>query len=164
MVCYAQRGVFYVKKSEHLDRRNHHRRLGDRVRLVPFNIGPSFSVTVGAPVMMLYCLRRGDPGFFASFLWVSLPHPDRDGLHFDALARVHRVLHRFRFHRFGRPVHAESPTSNRDQNQKALVWQVTLGTIVGTVGHYFWHTIAGYYFWGSYAPEEDGAHGSTPSS
>ena len=36
--------------------------------LVPFNIGPSFSVTVGAPVMMLYCLRRGlIPGFFASF-------------------------------------------------------------------------------------------------
>ena len=38
--------------------------------LIPFNIGPSFSVTVGAPVMMLYCLRRGlVPGFFASFLW-----------------------------------------------------------------------------------------------
>ena len=82
--------------------------------LIPFNIGPSFSVTVGAPVMMLYCLRRGlVPGFFASFPVGRAAHPDRNSLYPDAVARIHRVLHRLRFHRLGRSVHAESPTSDR---------------------------------------------------
>ena len=102
------------KKSEHLDRRNHHRRLGDRVVLGSFQYRPEFFRDGGsAGDDALLPAPRPDPRLLRQFPVGCAAHPDRDGLHFDAAARIHRVLHRFRFHRFGRPVHAESPTSNR---------------------------------------------------
>ena len=122
--------------------------------LVPFNIGPSFSVTVGAPVMMLYCLRRGlIPGFFASFLWGVLHILIGTAYILTPLQGFIEYFIAFGFTGLAGLYTQKVQQAIADQNQKALVWQVTLGTIVGTVGRYFWHTIAGYYFWGSYAPE-----------
>jgi len=57
---------FYVKKSEHLDRGNDHRRFGDRVVPHPFQYRPEFFRNGGSAG---YDGRGLVPGFFASFLW-----------------------------------------------------------------------------------------------
>ena len=44
--------------------------LATALSFVPLEIGPSFTITVGQPVLVLYALRRGvGPGIVASFLW-----------------------------------------------------------------------------------------------
>ena len=107
--------------------------------LVPFNIGPSFSVTVGAPVMMLYCLRRGlIPGFFASFLWGVLHTLIGTAYILTPLQGFIEYFIAFGFTGLAGLYTQKVQQAIADQNHKALVWQVTLGTIVGTVGRYFW--------------------------
>ena len=104
--------------------------------------------------MMLYCLRRGlIPGFFASFLWGVLHTLIGTAYILTPLQGFIEYFIAFGFTGLAGLYTQKVQQAIADQNQKALVWQVTLGTIVGTVGRYFWHTIAGYYFWGSYAPE-----------
>lgn len=121
---------------------------------IPFQIGPSFSITVGAPVMVLYCLRRGFvPGVVASFLWGVL----------HILVGTADILTPFQgfleyFVAFGFTGFAglwAKPTREAIENHdsKRAILLITVASVVGTVARYFWHTIAGYYFWGQYAPE-----------
>ena len=44
--------------------------LATALSFIPLEIGPSFTITVGQPVLILFALRRGlVPGLAASFLW-----------------------------------------------------------------------------------------------
>ena len=123
--------------------------------LIPFNIGPSFSVTVGAPVMILYCLApRSGSRFLRQFSCGVVLHILIGTAYIlTPLQGFIEYFIAFGFTGLAGLFTPKVQQATADQNKKALVWQVILGTIVGTVGRYFWHTIAGYYFWGSYAPE-----------
>lgn len=122
--------------------------------LIPFNIGPSFSVTVGAPVMILYCLRRGLlPGFFASFLWGVLHILIGTAYILTPLQGFIEYFIAFGFTGLAGLFTPQVQAVFTEKNIKKMYWFVFVGTVVGTIARYFWHTIAGYYFWGMYAPE-----------
>lgn len=121
---------------------------------VPFKIGPSFSVTVGAPVIVLYCLRRGlVPGLIASFLWGILHIFVGNASILTPLQGFIEYFIAFGFTGFAglwaKPV--QESVEKRDWKRSSIL--IGVATVVGTIARYFWHTIAGYYFWGQYAPE-----------
>lgn len=128
--------------------------LATALSFIPLEIGPSFTITVGQPVLILYALRRGFvPGMVASFLW-GIMHI------FVANADILTPLQGFieYFVAFGFSGLAglwSVKTKNSIEASDAFHARlyITLASIIGTFGRFFWHTIAGYYFWGQYAPE-----------
>lgn len=128
--------------------------LATALSFVPLEIGPSFTITVGQPVLILYALRRGlVPGLVASFLWgimhifvgnASILHPLQGFIEY--------------FLAFGFSGLAglwATQTQDALKNGAALRTSllIVLSSVVGTFARFFWHMIAGYYFWGQYAPE-----------
>ena len=104
--------------------------------------------------MLLYCLRLGlVPGFYTSFLWGMLHILIGTAYILTPLQGFIEYFIAFGFTGLAGLFTPKVQQAISNQNQKMLLWNVFIGTVVGTVGRYFWHTIAGYYFWGSYAPE-----------
>lgn len=122
---------------------------------IPLQIGPSFAITVGAPVMVLYCLRRGlVPGLLASFLWGILHIFVGNATILTPLQGFIEYFVAFGFTGFAGLWAKPVQESINAHDWKKSTGYIILATIVGTIARYFWHTIAGYYFWGQYAPEE----------
>ena len=131
--------------------------------LIPFNIGPSFSVTVGAPVMMLYCLRRGlVPGFFASFLWGVLHILIGTAYILTPLQGFIEYFIAFGFTGLAGLFTPKVQQAISNQNQKMLLWNVFIalssGLSAAISGTRSPATISG-----DPTRLKAGAHGSTPS-
>ncbi|QIK52451.1 energy-coupled thiamine transporter ThiT [Jeotgalibaca porci] len=128
--------------------------LATALSFIPLEIGPSFTITVGQPVLILFALRRGlVPGLAASFLWGIMHIFVANAYILTPLQGFIEYFVAFGFSGFA-GLWANSLQSNADEGNKARVRVlIVVGSIVGTAARFFWHTIAGYYFWGEYAPE-----------
>lgn len=128
--------------------------LATALSFVPLQIGPSFSITVGGPVMVLYSLRRGFvPGTIACFLWGILHIPMGNA---DILSPVQGFLEYFIAFGFTGVAGLWATVTQKavkDEKQGRATFHIIVASIAGNIARYFWHTIAGYYFWGQYAPE-----------
>lgn len=122
--------------------------------LIPTNIGPSFTVSLGMVPLTLYAFRRGFvPAVYAGFLWGILHFVIGNAYILSPLQGFIEYFIAFAFAGFGglfaAKIHSLSQT---DQTVKLNLY-IVLGTFSGTMARFFWHFVAGYYFWGSYAPE-----------
>lgn len=128
--------------------------LATALSFVPLQIGPSLSITVGGPVMILYCLRRGFvPGMVACFLWGILHIPMGNAAILTPLQGFLEYFIAFGFAGVAGLWAKPTQKAVKDGNRHKATVYIILASLAGNVARYFWHTIAGYYFWGQYAPE-----------
>ncbi|MDE1548977.1 energy-coupled thiamine transporter ThiT [Jeotgalibaca caeni] len=129
--------------------------LATALSFVPLQVGPSFSITVGQPVLVLYALRRGwGPGLVASFLWGILHLFVGNADILTPLQGFIEYFVAFTFTGFAGFWANATVTAAQNKQTKRAILYIAIASIVGTVARFFWHTIAGYYFWGQYAPAD----------
>lgn len=126
--------------------------------LIPTNIGPSFTVSLGMVPLMLYAFRRGFiPAVYAGFLWGILHFVIGNAYILSPLQGFIEYFIAFAFAGFGGLFATKIQSISQTDNPVKLNLYIVLGTFFGTMARFFWHFVAGYYFWGSYAPEGTGA-------
>lgn len=128
--------------------------LATALSFVPLEIGPSFTITVGQPVLVLYALRRGvGPGIVASFLWGILHIFIGNADILTAPQAFIEYFVAFAFTGFAGLWATKTQTALTDDRLRNTTLWIILASVIGTFARFFWHTIAGYLFWGQYAPE-----------
>ncbi|WP_277631384.1 energy-coupled thiamine transporter ThiT [Atopococcus tabaci] len=119
--------------------------------LLPTNIGPSLTLSLGMIPLTLYALRRGmTAGFVAGFLWGVLHFLLGNAVIWTFLQGLIEYFIAFSF------AGAAGIVSSRIQvsADKKHVWSwIVAASFLGAGARFFWHFIAGVIFWGSYAPE-----------
>lgn len=128
--------------------------LATALSFVPLEIGPSFTITVGQPVLILYSLRRGlGPGMVASFLWGIMHIFVANADILTPLQGFIEYFVAFGFSGLAGFWAAKTSQSIQSGDKLRSSIYIIISSTVGTIARFFWHTIAGYYFWGQYAPE-----------
>lgn len=128
--------------------------LATALSFVPLEIGPSFTITVGQPVLILYSLRRGlGPGMVASFLWGIMHIFVANADILTPLQGFIEYFVAFGFSGLAGFWAAKTSQSIQTGDKLRSSIYIIISSTVGTIARFFWHTIAGYYFWGQYAPE-----------
>lgn len=128
--------------------------LATALSFVPLEIGPSFTITVGQPVLILYSLRRGlSPGIVASFLWGIMHIFVANADILTPLQGFIEYFVAFGFSGLAGFWAAKTSQSIQSGDKLRSSIYIIISSTVGTIARFFWHTIAGYYFWGQYAPE-----------
>ncbi|MGB3160443.1 energy-coupled thiamine transporter ThiT [Carnobacterium sp.] len=122
--------------------------------MIPTNIGTGFTISLGMIPLVLYSLRRGTTaGLAAGFLWGILHYLTGNVAILSLIQGFIEYFIAFMFAGmaglFSKPVQL----ALKNKTPIKLVYYVTIGAIIGTISRFFWHFVAGYYFWGSYAPE-----------
>ncbi|SFQ23992.1 energy-coupled thiamine transporter ThiT [Desemzia incerta] len=126
--------------------------------LIPTNIGPSFTVSLGMIPLTLYAFRRGlVPAVYAGFLWGILHFVIGNAYILSPLQGFIEYFIAFAFAGFGGLFAKKVQSLSEENRVHQLNLFIVLGTFTGTMARFFWHFVAGYYFWGSYAPEGMGA-------
>ncbi|WP_079710683.1 energy-coupled thiamine transporter ThiT [Paraliobacillus ryukyuensis] len=124
--------------------------------LIPsIRISPSISISFAMVPIFILAFRRGArAGITAGFLWGLLQIFLGDAY---ILTPVQAFIEYFlAFASVGvaglfRPLIKKRFQENRKTS--GLVW-VVVATLVGSLARYFWHFVAGFIFWGEYAPED----------
>lgn len=122
--------------------------------LLPTNIGPSFTVSLGTIPLTLYAFRRGfGPAVFSGFLWGVLHFVIGTAYILSPLQGFVEYFVAFAFAGVAGLFAARVQQALREESGfKGTAW-IIAGTFAGTMARFFWHFVAGYYYWGSYAPE-----------
>lgn len=119
---------------------------------LPTNIGSSFTLSLGQIPLTIFALRRGlKPGLMAGFIW-GIIHFPLGQIYFLSVPQVLiEYLLAFLFAGFAglyaKPLQQAIASSNRGKAIQAII----LGSLVGALARFFWHFVAGWIFWGSYA-------------
>ncbi|WP_034550544.1 energy-coupled thiamine transporter ThiT [Carnobacterium funditum] len=121
---------------------------------IPTNIGTGFTISLGMIPLVLYSLRRGTiAGLAAGFLWGILHYLIGNVAILSLIQGFIEYFIAFMFAGmaglFSNSVHL----AIKNKKPIKLMYYIVIGAITGTIARFFWHFIAGYYFWGSYAPE-----------
>ncbi|MGX7395520.1 energy-coupled thiamine transporter ThiT [Carnobacterium mobile] len=122
--------------------------------MLPTNIGTGFTVSLGMIPMILYAFRRGTAaGIAAGFLWGILHYLVGNVSILNLVQGFIEYFVAFMFTGFAGLFAQPIQQAIQKKASIQLIGYIILGTITGTLARFFWHFVAGYYFWGSYAPE-----------
>ncbi len=126
--------------------------------LVPTNIGPSITVSLGTIPLTLFALRRGTKAaIFSGFLWGILHFLIGNAYILSFVQGFIEYFIAFAFIGFAGLFSNKLQSAIKNGKQKDLYLIVCLSAFTGTFARFFWHFWAGYVYWGSYAPEGMGA-------
>ncbi|MGX7109024.1 energy-coupled thiamine transporter ThiT [Facklamia miroungae] len=116
--------------------------------LLPTNFGSSLTISLGMVPLTILSLKRGVKwGIFCGFLW-GLLHFPLGNVYFLGVSQVFiEYVIAFAFAGFA------GLMSERFYHSTNKVWPLISAVFIGTFARFFWHFIAGYIYWGSYAPE-----------
>lgn len=122
--------------------------------LIPTNIGTGFTISLGMIPLTLFAFRYGFIAASASgFLWGVLHFLVGNASILHPLQGFIEYFVAFAFVGFAGLVSKPIQRSFKENKKLKQYQLIVFGTILGTAARFFWHFIAGYYFWGSYAPE-----------
>lgn len=122
--------------------------------LLPTNIGPSLSLSLGMIPLTLYALRRGFwPGILSGFLWGVLHFLVGNAAILTFWQGLIEYFIAFAFAGFSGLLSANiQHTISHQQTKRTWMW-IIVASLLGTFARFFWHFVAGVIFWGNYAPE-----------
>lgn len=127
--------------------------LASVLSLIPLGVG-WFSVSVGSIALLVYALRRGFiPGLVAGLIW-GLMHFALGNVYYLSVPQV-LIEYVLAFMSVGFAGLLSAPflaAIRRKQTGQAFFY-AAMATVLGIGIRYIWHYIAGFLFWGSYAPE-----------
>lgn len=122
--------------------------------LLPTNIGTGFTISLGMIPLTLYTLRRGTAaGFFSGFLWGVLHFLVGNAAILTVLQGLVEYFIAFAFVGAAGVFTRRFQTALQENTAGQQHFFIIGATFVGTFARFFWHFIAGYFYWGSYAPE-----------
>lgn len=121
---------------------------------LPTNIGANFTVSLGMIPLILFSFRRGvAAGIVAGFLWGVLHFLVGNVAILNLLQGFIEYFIAFMFTGFAGVVASQVRESIVTRQHGKMVSYIIVGTFIGTFARFFWHFVAGFYFWGSYAPK-----------
>ncbi len=123
--------------------------------LIPTRIGPSFEISLGVIPITLFSLRRGvKAGLFASFVWSLLYFLVGLAVILSPIQALIDYLIAITMNGLGGALSGSFQSALANDDKRAASGYVVGATFIGTFVRYFFHFIAGIFFWSQYAPEE----------
>ena len=120
--------------------------------LIPTNVGSSFSISLGMIPITLYALRRGTKaGFFSAFIWGLLHFPLAQVYYLMPAQVIIEYILAFGFAGFAGVYSTKLQQAIKDEEQRKSSRIIMYASFFGTLMRYFWHFLAGFLFWGSFA-------------
>lgn len=121
---------------------------------LPTHVGSSFSISFGMIPIILYSFRRGvSSGLIAGFLWGIMHFLIGNVEILNLVQAFIEYFIAFIFVGFSGMFSLKIQSSIVSKQHVKSIIYVLLGTLLGVSSRFFWHFIAGFYFWGSYAPK-----------
>ncbi|WP_075981754.1 energy-coupled thiamine transporter ThiT [Bacillus massilinigeriensis] len=122
--------------------------------LPSIKLTPAVSVSLAMVPIFVIAFRWGvRVSFLSGFLWGLLQIVIGDIQPLSALQLIIEYFIAFAFigaaGLFYKPIQA----AINHNNKKQLILYVVLATFVGSFARYFWHFLAGFIYWGQYAPK-----------
>ncbi|MGM0846597.1 MAG: energy-coupled thiamine transporter ThiT [Bacillota bacterium] len=126
--------------------------------LPSIRLSPAISISFAMVPVFIVAFRWGlRAGLISGFLWGLLQVVLGDIYFLTPLQFFIEYFVAFTFVGFAgllyRPIQASLKNGDR---KKLLMWAIA-GVIIGSLARYFWHFVAGFIFWGEYAPEGQSA-------
>lgn len=121
---------------------------------------PSIQITAGISVsfamvpVFIVALRWGwKAGFFSGFLWGILQIVTGDATILHPIQVLVEYLLAFAMVGVAGFFAYVIQKQIKHNRKKEALFTLTMAIFIASLARYFWHFVAGYYFWGSYAPE-----------
>ena len=125
---------------------------------IPTKIGPSITISLGTIPMVLFVLRRGTKaGAMAGFLWGILHFLVGTAYILSPLQGFIEYVIAYTFIGAGGLFTSLLQKAIKQKENTKIIRYVLLGSVFGIFARFFWHFVAGYFFWGQYAPKGVGA-------
>lgn len=113
-----------------------------------------FSPSFGAIVLVVFALRRGMvPALLSGFLWGVLHFPLGKVAYLSVSQVLIEYIVAFTALGLAGVCYKQFQKALHDGDKVTATLFVILATIIGVGVRYFWHFVAGFLFWGQYAPE-----------
>lgn len=122
--------------------------------LPSIKLSPAISISFAMVPIFIVAFRWGlKVGLISGFLWGVLQVILGDVWFLTPLQFAIEYFVAFAFVGFAGLLYRPIQASLKSGNKKLLLLWVFTGVIVGSLARYFWHFVAGFIFWGEYAPE-----------
>lgn len=120
---------------------------------------PSISISLAMVPIFIVAFRWGvKASFISGFIWGILQIVTGDAWILTPLQAFIEYFVAFSFIGFAGLMMGAVQNAVRSQNRPKLITSVLVGVLIGSIGRYFWHFIAGVVFFANYAEEA----GQTP--
>lgn len=120
---------------------------------------PSISISLSMVPIFIVAFRWGvKASFISGFIWGILQIVTGDAWILTPLQAFIEYFVAFSFIGFAGLMMSVVQNAVRSQNRPKLITSVLVGVLIGSIGRYFWHFIAGVVFFANYAEEA----GQTP--
>lgn len=115
--------------------------------LLPTNLGASFTVSLGMIPLTIISLRGGlKIGLLTGFLWGLLHFVTGDVYFLGPIQVLIEYIVAFTFAGFA------GYFASQFSKTKRIEATIIQAALLGTLARFFWHFVAGYVYWGQYAP------------
>lgn len=122
--------------------------------LPSIQLAAGISVSFAMVPVFIVALRWGwKAGIFSGFLWGVLQIVTGDATILHPIQAIVEYLLAFAMVGVAGFFASIIQEQLEQQRKKAVLVTVGIAIFVASFARYFWHFVAGYYFWGSYAPE-----------
>ncbi|WP_239253935.1 energy-coupled thiamine transporter ThiT [Listeria ilorinensis] len=119
---------------------------------IPFDIGSSFSVSLGMIAMYVIAIRRGFlAAGFSGLLWGLLHFVTSKAYILTPTQAFLEYIVAFLFIAFAGVFARQVRTALKEDRFSKALGYAWLTMLIGGVARYFWHYVAGVIFWGEYA-------------
>lgn len=113
-----------------------------------------FTPSFGAIVLVVFALRRGlYPALLSGFLWGVLHFPLGKVAYLSISQVLLEYIVAFTALGLAGVCYKGFQKSLEEERHTVSILYVILASIIGVGVRYFWHFVAGFLFWGQYAPE-----------
>lgn len=120
--------------------------------LIPVGIGSSFSISLGTIPLTFFAVRRGTlPGLFAGFLWGILHVVAGTAYILNIYQFIIEYTIAFTSVGFAGYYSKKIIQSIKDQSTQTAKRYLIITTFIGSLARWFWHFVAGVFFFGDYA-------------
>ncbi|MDZ5471571.1 energy-coupled thiamine transporter ThiT [Bacillus sp. 31A1R] len=122
--------------------------------LPSIKVSPSISISFAMVPIFIVAFRWGFKVALASgFLWGLLQVAVGDIYFLSPVQFVIEYFIAFAFIGFAGLFYQVIQKCVKNGDKKNLMIWIVIATFIGSVARYFWHFVAGFVFWGEYAPE-----------
>ncbi|MGD7023730.1 energy-coupled thiamine transporter ThiT [Rossellomorea vietnamensis] len=126
--------------------------------LPSIRLSPAISISFAMVPVFIVAFRWGlRAGLISGFLWGLLQVVLGDIYFLTPLQFAIEYFVAFTFVGFAGLLYRPIQTSLKNGNRKQLLMWAIIGVTAGSLARYFWHFVAGFIFWGEYAPEGQSA-------
>lgn len=122
--------------------------------LPSIKLSPSISISIAMVPIFLIAFRRGARvGFISGFIWEMLQIIMGDAWMVTPVQAILEYLFAFAFIGCAGLFYPLIQKNLQNGHKQKMIGWVIIGVFVGSLARYFWHFLAGVFFFASYAPK-----------